>query len=87
MARGDLDAAVEADITAWVVGEGRTLADVDPGVVAAVRAMQRRAFDIEAAWADPDLDEVEFGPAGRRAARGGRVCRCCSSSAATTSTS
>jgi len=62
MARGDLDAAVEADVTAWVVGQGRTLADVDPAVVAAVRVMQRRAFDIDAAWADPDLDEVELDP-------------------------
>ncbi len=64
MARGDLDAAVEADIAAWVVGEGRSLADVDPGVVAAVRSMQRRAFDVDAAWASLqlDLDEVELDP-------------------------
>ena len=62
MARGDLDAAVKADITAWVVGEGRALADVDPGLVAAVRTMQRRAFEVDAAWADPDLDEVELDP-------------------------
>ena len=62
MARGDLDAAVEADITAWVVGEGRTLADVDPTVVSAVRLMQRRAFEIDAAWAEPDLDAVHLDP-------------------------
>ena len=62
MARGDLDAAVEADIEAWVVGEGRSLDDVDPAVTASVRVMQRRAFDIDAAWADPDLDEVELDP-------------------------
>ncbi|MFL6177274.1 MAG: alpha/beta fold hydrolase [Ornithinibacter sp.] len=62
MARGDLDAAVDADITAWVVGEGRTLADVDPTVVSAVRAMQRGAFEIDAAWADPDLDAVHLDP-------------------------
>ncbi|MEO7421694.1 MAG: alpha/beta fold hydrolase, partial [Ornithinibacter sp.] len=41
LARGDLDGAVEANITTWVVGAGRTLADVDPGVTASVRAMQR----------------------------------------------
>ncbi len=60
MARGDVDAAVEANVTAWVVGEGRTIADVDPHVTASVRVMQRRAFDIDAAWAD--LDEVELDP-------------------------
>jgi len=62
MARGDLDAAVEANVTAWVVGEGRTGADVDPGVTASVRVMQRRAFDIDAAWSDPDLEQVELDP-------------------------
>ncbi len=64
LARGDLDAAVEADIAAWVVGEGRTLADVDPAVVSAVRVMQRRAFEIDAAWAslELDLDEAELEP-------------------------
>lgn len=64
MERGDLDAAVEADVAAWVVGEGRTLADVDPTVVAAVRRMQRRAFDVDAAWTalDLDLDGVEPDP-------------------------
>jgi 3-oxoadipate enol-lactonase len=46
------------------VGEGRTLADVDAGVVAAVRRMQRRAFEVDAAWTalDLDLDEVELDP-------------------------
>ena len=62
MARGDVDAAVEADVAAWVVGERRATADVDPAVTASVRVMQRRAFDIDAAWADPDLDEVELDP-------------------------
>ena len=85
MARGDLDAAVEADIEAWVVGEGRSLDDVDPAVTASVRVMQRRAFDIDAAWADPDLDEVELDPRPSSATpRSPR--RCCSSWAATTST-
>ncbi|HET7823327.1 MAG TPA: alpha/beta hydrolase [Ornithinibacter sp.] len=62
MARGDVDAAVEADVAAWVVGERRAVADVDPAVMASVRVMQRRAFDIGAAWADPDLEEVELDP-------------------------
>jgi 3-oxoadipate enol-lactonase len=65
MARGDLDAAVEANVDTWVVAEGRTLADVDPAVVSAVRAMQRRAFEIDAAWTvlELDLDEAELEPA------------------------
>ncbi len=61
-ARGDLDAAVEADITAWVVGEGRTISDVDPTVAAAVRVMQRHTFDVEASWGDAELDEVKLDP-------------------------
>ena len=62
MARGDLDAAVEADVDTWVVGDGRNRGDVDEEVTASVRVMQRRAFEIDAAWADPDLDEVELDP-------------------------
>jgi len=60
--RGDLDAAVEANIEAWVVGKGRTLDDVDPVVTASVRAMQRRAFEIDADWDDADLEWVELDP-------------------------
>ena len=33
----DLDAAVEANVRAWVVGPGRSEAEVDPSVVDAVR--------------------------------------------------
>jgi len=62
MARGDLDAAVEANVDTWVVGEGRTAADVDPAVTASVRVMQRRAFDIDSALGELDLDEVELDP-------------------------
>ena len=52
------------NVDAWVVGEGRTAADVDPAVTASVRVMQRRAFDIDAAWGDLglDFDEVELDP-------------------------
>lgn len=60
--RGDLDGAVEANIDAWVVGQGRTLEAVDPAVAASVRVMQRRAFEIDASWADPDLGGVELDP-------------------------
>jgi pimeloyl-ACP methyl ester carboxylesterase len=56
----DLDAAVEANIRAWVVGPGRTETDVDPGVMAAVRRMQRRAFEIGAILGD--VERVEMTP-------------------------
>ena len=46
LATGDVDAAVEANIRAWVIGSGRTEADIDPDVVEHVRVMQRRAFEI-----------------------------------------
>lgn len=64
MARGDLDAAVEANLDAWVAGQGRNLADVAPAVTASVRVMQRRAFDIDAAWGalGLELDEAELEP-------------------------
>jgi 3-oxoadipate enol-lactonase len=62
LARGDLDAAVDANVTTWVVGQGREPDDVDEAVRASVRAMQRRIFDIDAAWADPDLEWVELDP-------------------------
>ncbi|UIP57682.1 alpha/beta fold hydrolase [Agromyces marinus] len=59
LARGDLAAAVEANVDAWVVGPHRTADDVDPAVVAAVRTMQRRAFEIDAAWAGSAPVELE----------------------------
>jgi 3-oxoadipate enol-lactonase len=59
LARDDLDAAVSANVASWVVGPGREEADVDPSVVAAVRRMQRHAFDIAAVWGDVDQAELE----------------------------
>jgi pimeloyl-ACP methyl ester carboxylesterase len=58
--RGDLDAAVEANISAWVVGPGRSPAEVPTDVLDQVRVMQRRAFDIQLPWGD--VDEVEPDP-------------------------
>jgi 3-oxoadipate enol-lactonase len=55
---GDVDGAVGANLETWVAGRGRALTDVSPDVVAAVARMQRRAFDIQLAWGDDDL-EVE----------------------------
>lgn len=57
---GDLDAAVEANVRAWLVGPDRTLDDLDPDVVHQVRLMQRQAF--EAADLLGEAEEVEFDP-------------------------
>lgn len=61
LARDDLDAAVEANIGAWVLGPRRSVSDVDPAVIATVRTMQRRAFEIVASWQD-DTTQVELDP-------------------------
>jgi 3-oxoadipate enol-lactonase len=58
--RGDLDAAVEANVRTWVTRGSR---DVDPAVVELVRSMQRDAFaaqmgvDAELEHADPPVAE------------------------------
>jgi pimeloyl-ACP methyl ester carboxylesterase len=57
--RGDLDAAVEANLSCWVEGPGRSADQVDPAVRALVARMQRRAFEVTADWgdvADKELD-------------------------------
>jgi pimeloyl-ACP methyl ester carboxylesterase len=61
LARDDLDAAVDANIDAWVVGARRSASEVDPDVVAAVRTMQRRAFDVAASW-HRNAPQVELEP-------------------------
>lgn len=60
LAAGDLEAAVEANVRAWVVGRGRTVDDVSADVVDDVRRMQRRAFDVAARLGD--MEEVELEP-------------------------
>jgi pimeloyl-ACP methyl ester carboxylesterase len=65
LSRDDLDAAVEANVTAWVVGAGRTATDVDDEVIASVRAMQRRAFEIAQRWGDVDTVELDPPPTER----------------------
>ncbi|TYL55422.1 alpha/beta fold hydrolase [Nocardioides sp. BGMRC 2183] len=57
---GDLDAAVEANLDAWVVGRGRSRADVDPALLDHVARMQRRAFELAAEFGD--VGEVELEP-------------------------
>ena len=59
LARGDLDAAVEANVGTWVVGADRAESALDPGVPAAVRVMQRRAFDIASEWGEVDTVELD----------------------------
>ncbi|MFL5680296.1 MAG: alpha/beta fold hydrolase [Chloroflexota bacterium] len=58
--RGDLDAAVEANLRTWVDGRGRAPGDVDPTVRRLVGEMQRRAFEITADW--DDVEEAEPDP-------------------------
>jgi pimeloyl-ACP methyl ester carboxylesterase len=55
---GDLDAAVEANVTTWVPG-------ADPAVRELVRVMQRRAFELTADW--DDVEEAEGEPLERLA--------------------
>lgn len=57
--RGDIDGAVEANIEAWIVGSGRTLADVEPRVVDQVRGMQRSAFEASERLGDVEERELE----------------------------
>ena len=49
---GDLDAAVEANLVAWVDGPHRGPDVVPAAVRDAVRTMQRRAFDLTIGWPD-----------------------------------
>lgn len=60
MERGDLEEAVEANLTWWVDGPRRDAGAVDPAVRELVRKMQRRAFELTADW--DDLDEQELEP-------------------------
>ena len=53
--RGDLDEATELNLRMWVDGPRRKPADVDPVVRETVRAMTRRALELQApVWADFD---------------------------------
>ena len=52
MEAGDVDAAVEANVTAWVDGPHRGPDVVPAAVRDAVRTMQRRNFDLTMDWPD-----------------------------------
>jgi 3-oxoadipate enol-lactonase len=56
--RGDLDAAVEANLSCWVEGPRRSPGEVDPAVRALVARMQRRAFAVTADWDDVAENEL-----------------------------
>jgi pimeloyl-ACP methyl ester carboxylesterase len=58
--RGDLDAAVGANLAWWVEGTRRSADQVDPSVRERVRRMQRRAFEMTADW--DDVEEQELDP-------------------------
>jgi pimeloyl-ACP methyl ester carboxylesterase len=60
---GDVDAAVDANITAWVVGPHRGPGEVRAAVRDAVRTMQRRNFEITLGWPDEAWEaEDELAP-------------------------
>jgi 3-oxoadipate enol-lactonase len=60
LAAGDLEAAVEANLTWWVDGPRRDAGDVDRVVRDLVRQMQLRAFQVTADW--DDVQERELDP-------------------------
>jgi 3-oxoadipate enol-lactonase len=60
--RGDLDAAVEVNLRAWVDGPDRPPDAVDPEVRAFVGRMQREAFELPE-WDDEAAPEHELTPA------------------------
>ena len=57
--RGDLDAAVEANLAWWAEGTRRSADQVDASVREQVRRMQRRAFELTADWDDVEEQELE----------------------------
>lgn len=60
---GDLDAAVEANLRAWVDGPQRGPTEVRADLRAAVGVMQRRAFELTADWPDSTWEaETELDP-------------------------
>jgi 3-oxoadipate enol-lactonase len=57
--RGDVDAAVEANLSWWVEGPRRSADQVDPSVRESVWRMQRRAFEVTADWHDVEEKELQ----------------------------
>ncbi|HEU4354007.1 MAG TPA: alpha/beta hydrolase [Actinomycetota bacterium] len=66
VARGDLDAAVEANLRMWVDGPNRTPDEVDPGVRSFVGEMQRRALELQAPVWEESEEELLVPDVGTR---------------------
>ena len=60
MHRGDVDAAVAANLDWWVDGPHRAADEKRSEIRALVAVMQRRAFELTADW--DDVEEVELAP-------------------------
>jgi 3-oxoadipate enol-lactonase len=63
--RGDLEAAVEANLSWWAEGLRRSADQVDASVREGVRRMQRRAFEVTADWDDVEEQELDPPPLDR----------------------
>jgi pimeloyl-ACP methyl ester carboxylesterase len=59
LGRGDLEAAVTANLLLWVAGPRRNLQGVDPGVRELVAEMQRQAFRLSKGHDDLQADRLE----------------------------
>jgi 3-oxoadipate enol-lactonase len=66
IARGDLDAAVEANLRMWVDGPDRAPEQVDPEVRRLVGEMQRRAFELQVPMSDDVQDDLLVADVGTR---------------------
>jgi 3-oxoadipate enol-lactonase len=58
---GDIEAAVEVNLRAWVDGPSRSVEAVDPALRAFVGTMQRDAFELPE-WDPDDAPETELSP-------------------------
>ena len=59
LARGDLDAAVNANLRLWVAGPRRSLDDVDPELRELVAEMQRQGFQLSKGHDDLQADRLD----------------------------
>ncbi len=58
--RGDLDSAVQANLSTWLAGPNRSIEAIDPEIRELVAEMQRRSFQLQKDW--PDLRGVRLDP-------------------------
>jgi 3-oxoadipate enol-lactonase len=65
LARGDLDAAVDSQLRAWVAGPRRSVEVVDPDVRNLVAEMQRTAYELQQGHEDARMKALEP-PASKR---------------------